>query len=68
MKGSLAAMLLAMVLIKRAGISPGGDLYFTGVIDQEQRSLGTYELVRKGFKADFAVVGEPTDLKNLRGP
>ncbi len=62
MKGSLAAMLLAMVLVKRAGIALQGDLLFTGVIDQEQCSLGTVDLVRRGFKADYAVVGEPTNL------
>lgn len=63
MKGSLSAMILAMILIKRAGIQLKGDCWFTGVIDQEQCSLGTVELVRQGFQADYAVVGEPTDLK-----
>jgi len=63
MKGSLAAMLLAMVLVRRSGLTLQGDLHFTGVIDQEQCSLGTVELVRRGFKVDYAVVGEPTNLK-----
>ncbi len=63
MKGSLAAMLLAMVLVKRSGLRLRGDLHFTGVIDQEQCSLGTVDLVRRGFKVDYAVVGEPTNLK-----
>jgi len=63
MKGSLAAMLLAMTLVKRSGLASQGDLHFTGVIDQEQCSLGTVELVRRGFKVDYAVVGEPTNLK-----
>lgn len=62
MKSSLAAMLLAMVLIKRSALELQGDLHFTGVIDQEQCSLGTVELVRRGIKVDYAVVGEPTNL------
>ncbi len=63
MKGSLAAMLLAMALIKRAEIKLKGDLIFTGVIDQEQRSFGSVGLVDKNLKVDYAVVGEPTNLK-----
>lgn len=66
MKGGLAAMMLAMALIKRAGIKLKGDLYFSGVIDQEQRSFGAVNLVEKGFEADYAIVGEPTNLKICR--
>ena len=62
MKGSMAAMLLAMILIKRSGINLAGELSFTGVIDQEQRSLGAVKLVEDNFNADYAIVGEATDL------
>jgi len=63
MKGSLAAMLLAIALIKRSGIKLKGDLIFSGVIDQEQRSIGSVGLVEKNLKVDYAVIGEPTNLK-----
>jgi len=63
MKGSIAAMLTAMALIKRSDINLKGDLYFTGVIDQEQRSIGSVDLVDKHINVDYAVVGEPTNLK-----
>lgn len=66
MKGSLAAMVLAMILIKESGYPLRGDLFFTGVIDQEQRSRGTVRLVEESFKTDYAVVGEPTNLKICR--
>jgi acetylornithine deacetylase/succinyl-diaminopimelate desuccinylase len=63
MKGSIAAMLTAMALIKRSDIKLKGDLFFTGVIDQEQRSVGSVDLVDKNIDVDYAVVGEPTNLK-----
>src|SRR6056297_460766 len=57
MKGSIAAMLTAMALIKRSDINLKGDLYFTGVIDQEQRSIGSVDLVNQHINVDYAVVG-----------
>lgn len=61
MKGPLACMIMAMVALKRADIKLGGDFKFAGVIDEEEKSLGTIDLLEKGFKADGAVVGEPTN-------
>lgn len=63
MKGSVSAMLLSMALIKRSNVKLKGDLIFTGVIDQEQRSFGSVGLVDKKIDVDYAVVGEPTNLK-----
>ena len=62
MKGPLACMMIAMVAIKRAGIQLDGDLMFAGVIDEEEKSLGTIDLIERGIKADGAIVGEPTNL------
>jgi acetylornithine deacetylase/succinyl-diaminopimelate desuccinylase len=62
MKGPLACMMMAMIAIKRAGIELDGDLMFAGVIDEEEKSLGTIDLIEKGIKADGAIIGEPTDL------
>ncbi len=66
MKGSIAAMLTAMRLIQLSGYQLAGDLVFSGVIDQEQRSLGTVKLVEDGLDVDYAIVGEPTDLQICR--
>lgn len=63
MKGSLAAMLSAMVIIAESNIELSGDLIFAGVIDQEQRSLGAVKLVEDKIDADYAIIGEPTDLR-----
>ena len=62
MKGPLASMMIALATIKRSGIQLDGDLVFAGVIDEEEKSLGTIHLIEKGIRADGAIVGEPTNL------
>jgi acetylornithine deacetylase len=61
MKGGLAASLLAIDLIRKAGIKLQGDIIFESVIDEEGGGNGTLACVQKGYKADGAVVCEPTD-------
>ena len=61
MKGALAAMAVAMVALHRGRAWAAGSLTLGAVIDEEMRSLGAEDLVRRGFQADGAVVGEPTD-------
>jgi acetylornithine deacetylase len=65
MKGSLAAMIAAAKAIVEAGIRLRGDLLITGVADEEHSSLGTEALVKE-FKADGAIVTEPTDMHICR--
>lgn len=62
MKGSLAAMLAAVRALNRAGIELNGDLLLTAVADEEYASLGSDHLVQR-YRADAAIVTEPTDLK-----
>lgn len=62
MKGGLAASLLAVDLIKAAGLELKGDVIFESVIDEEGGGNGTLAMVQEGIKADGAVVCEPTDL------
>ncbi len=40
-----------------------GTLVFVGTVDEETGSLGVKRLVESGLKADYAVVGEPTNLR-----
>lgn len=63
MKGSLAAMIYSMIILKRSGIKLNGSAFFTGVIGEETGGTGTRYLLQNGFNADFIIVGEPTDLK-----
>src|SRR5437870_2929897 len=62
MKGGLASMIAAALYLSRNGGLPAGRLIVAAVIDEEYASIGAEELV-KAWKADAAVVGEPTDMK-----
>ena len=63
MKSGVAAMMYAMILLKRLNIKLDGDLYFTGVVGEESGGTGTSFLVESGFKADYFIIGEPTGLE-----
>ncbi len=65
MKGSLAAMIGAAKALIDSDLIPAGDLLITAVADEEYRSIGTEELVRR-VHADAAIVTEPTDLTLCR--
>lgn len=62
MKGSLAAMLASVKALKDANIQLKGDLLLTFVADEEALSIGT-EQIAKTYKADAAIITEPTDMK-----
>jgi acetylornithine deacetylase/succinyl-diaminopimelate desuccinylase-like protein len=58
MKGAVAAMAGALVRLKPQ-ISRG-TVSLAAVADEEMQSLGTEALIASGFRADAAIVGEPT--------
>ena len=60
MKGALAAMAGALADIHESGGLDSGRLTLAAVIDEEMESLGAEALIMGGFKADGAIVGEPT--------
>ena len=62
MKGPLACMMAAMTAIKRSGIVLDGDLYFTGVADEEELGKGVKYLIQHGPHTDGAIVGEPGEM------
>lgn len=63
MKGPLASMVAALIGLKRSGLHLTGDLYFSGVIDEEETGKGIEAVVSHGPKVDGAVIGEPTSLR-----
>ncbi len=65
MKGALAAMATAIVALSRH--LPAGRVTFAAVIDEEMESLGAEQLVDTSFRADGAVVGEPTSNRIALG-
>lgn len=63
MKGGLAAMLIAIESLIESGVKLKGDVMLAAVIDEEHGKLGTKSIVERGYRADAAVIGEPTELK-----
>src|SRR5690606_13015172 len=61
MKGGLAAMIAAAATWLRSGRRGAGRVIVACVADEEHASVGAEALVRE-WKADSAVVPEPTDL------
>ncbi|KAJ5671625.1 hypothetical protein N7507_000752 [Penicillium longicatenatum] len=62
MKGGLAAALAALAAIKAKGHHqmPRGDIIVAAVSDEEDASQGTQDLIAAGWRADAAVIPEPT--------
>lgn len=71
MKGGLAACLVAMAAIRRAGVELRGPVELAAVIDEEENGIGVRRyLADRAENADaprFAacVVAEPTDLQTI---
>ncbi|RSL99242.1 hypothetical protein CEP52_009869 [Fusarium oligoseptatum] len=63
MKSGVAAAMVALANAKKLGLR--GDVIFTGVADEEDASIGTEDVLRAGWRADAAIVSEPTDLDIL---
>lgn len=65
MKGSIASMAEAFLTIAESDRELRGTLKFTAVADEEiMGDAGTQMLADEGeLKADFAIVGEPTNLR-----
>lgn len=62
MKGGLAAALAAVATIKARGFDQmlRGDIIVAAVSDEEDASQGTQDLIAAGWRADAAVIPEPT--------
>lgn len=63
MKGGLAAAILALEALKETGVKLAGDVIFTSVVDEEAGGNGTLAIVEKGYRADGALIMEPTNLE-----
>ncbi|MBI4258378.1 MAG: M20 family metallopeptidase [Thaumarchaeota archaeon] len=66
MKGGLAAILVAAKTLVEQDFRLKGDLVVSAVMDEESMGLGASSLVDRGYKADMAVIGEPTNLEIQR--
>jgi len=62
-KGSVAAMFTALCELARSGSRPRTtEIIFVGLVDEEHTQSGSRALAASRFRADLAIVGEPTEL------
>jgi succinyl-diaminopimelate desuccinylase len=63
MKGAVASMIYAGGTIKKSGMKLSGHVLVSCVVREEMaRGEGILHLLEKGWKADYAVSGEPSGL------
>ncbi len=62
-KGGMASMLAAFARLARAKPAAACNVVMACTVDEEHTFLGVQELVKRGLKADMAVVAEPTSLR-----
>jgi acetylornithine deacetylase len=62
-KGSVAAMMAALMEIARSGQKPPATIVFTATADEEYTMRGLLSLLEDGMTAKAAIVGEPTALE-----
>lgn len=62
-KGSVAAMFSTLCAVARDQPPAETEIIFAGLADEESGQAGSRRLAADGFRADLAIVGEPTRLK-----
>jgi acetylornithine deacetylase len=63
MKGGIADMLFALIVLHRLGIHLAGDVVFCTNTDEESSGAGSYACVAHGVKADAGLCAEPTGFE-----
>ncbi len=62
MKSGLAAMSFAVRAAQELGVTPKRPVLLQSVIGEETGGLGTLAALLRGYRAELAVLGEPTSL------
>ena len=62
MKAGVAAMTMAVTILKKIGWQPKGDVTLECVIDEERTGLGTLACVERGYRADAGICCETSDM------
>jgi acetylornithine deacetylase len=65
MKSGDAAYFCALKTLIDAGVKLRGDVILTYVVGELQGGIGTVSLIQQGWRADYFVNSEPTDLQAL---
>lgn len=66
MKSGLAACLFALDAINRVGLAPAADVHVQSVVEEECTGNGALACVQRGYRADAALIPEPTELRLVR--
>jgi len=65
MKAGVAVMLAAAGALSRSDIPLRGRLILQSVVSEEDGGLGTFAMIDRGFRADAAIILEPTRLRPI---
>jgi len=63
MKGGLVTHLVALDALEAAGVGLGGDVTVAATVGEEDGGLGALSTALRGYKADAALITEPTRLR-----
>lgn len=63
MKSGVAAMVMAVKILKDLGVQLRGDVILESVVDEERTGLGTLACVHRGYTADAGICCETSDLE-----
>jgi acetylornithine deacetylase len=63
MKGGLVTHLAALDALEAAGVELAGDVTVTATVGEENGGLGALSAVLRGYRADAALITEPTRLR-----
>lgn len=63
MKSGTVAALFALDALARAGFEPAATVHFQSVIEEESTGLGALSTLQRGYRADVAVLPEPSDFQ-----
>jgi len=68
MKGALAAMIYGVGMLAEHGVDLPGEVVVAAVVQEEPtEGMAMRVLVEEGFRPDWVVLGEPTNLQIARG-
>ncbi len=63
MKGGVACAVYAIAALQRAGLTPAADVLIETVSGEESGGVGTLTTIVRGYRAEAAIILEPTKLR-----
>ena len=66
MKAGTVAAMFALGAIRAAGLAPAARVHLQSVIEEESTGMGALSTLARGYRADCALIPEPTDQRMTR--